>query len=326
MKRFGFFICFAIMMANTVSAQALKTYEGAMKLPSELEYLRGIFSSCYSEYNCKGSYQYYDGDDGERVRHGDFNSISMPPIGTHNFGLTGQYNHGKMDGEWIAARINNKGEMILPSWGKDYMSMFLINYKEGTISGRYELIDGSNGGMYITHYTGNIENGIIQGNVSVRKIQNKVITDITLADTCTMTGEVGADGMPIGVWTVTDKGDIDKIQRRFFHKGVLVAIDEMDSSTGERKLCYCAFEGLKKAPKMEEIKDSISGADSYIVYNGQSAIKVKDDNSIRYNSNLGRYSLGNNGINVVVPEEIKQLSKSVNQQIEMWMYVYSEKN
>lgn len=324
MKKFGLFICFAIMMANTVSAQALKTYEGAMKLPSELEYLRGIFSSCYNEYNCKGSYHYYDGTDGERVKHGDFSFVSVSDGRYQHFGVTGQYKHGKMNGEWIAARLNNRGEVILPSWGKHYKSMFLINYKEGAISGRYEFIGSSDAGLYITQYTGNIVNGIIQGTVSVRKLMtDHSITDNTLADTCTMTGEVGTDGMPMGVWTVTDKGDIDKIQRRFFHNGALVAIDEMDNSTGERKLCYCAFEGLKKAPKMEEIKDSIAGMDSYIVYNGHSAIKVKDDN-LKYNSNLGRYSLGNNRINVVVPEEIKQLSKSVNKQTEMWNYVYSE--
>jgi len=328
MKKYTFI--FAIMVASVAQAQQIKTYEGAMNLPSELKVLGELYDVSSNDIHCQGSYQYYENPDGDRIKHDSFNFLSIK-IGYPDILIDGRYSHGKKDGRWTIRAINKNGEMVKPHMGIAYNQHcggFTINYKNDSLSGDYLLIGTSDGGIYETQYSGKIVNGRIQGKVSFKKTMTLSfgsVKDNSLANECEMTGEIGSDGMPTGIWTVSDKGGIEKVQRRYFHNGVLVAIDEMDNSTGERTLCYCAFDGLKKVPNMQEIKDSVSGNDIYIIYNGQVAIKTKDDKSIDYNSHLGRYSMGDYAVSLAVPLSLMKLSKVIETQVVGWAYVYSEK-
>lgn len=315
------------MVASVAQAQQIKTYEGALNLPSDLKPLGELYSVSSNVSHSHGSYQYYENADGDRIKHGSFRFLSTQ-IHYPDVLIEGRYSHGKKDGKWTIQRINNKGEMVKPHLGTTYnhhCGGFTINYKNDFLSGDYLMIGVSDGGIYETHYSGNIVNGRIQGIISFKKTKTTSIKDNTLAGECEMSGEIGGDGMPTGVWTVSDKDGIEKVQRRFFRNGALIAIDEMDNSTGERTLCYCAFDGLKKVPKMEEIRDSVSENDSFIIYNGQIAIKIRDDKNIAYNSHLGRYSMGDNGVCVAIPESLLKLSETIKKQVDSWNYVYSEK-
>lgn len=312
MKRLSLLLCLTIITC-IVSAQNTKSYKGQMKVPSDLLFLEKIYSLPYDRQG-EALYKYYEDADGTRVKHGSFRFNIFG--GASNIFVIGNYVNGKKDGVWTIYRYSGLDsgfyDIENPVLDDQCLSL-IINYKSDSIYGKYKYAKIEDYREIIN--SGNIINGQIQG---------RVIFEI---GGYKMTFEVGADGMPAGIWTITanDEG-IEKIQRRFFHKGALVAIDEFDNSTGERILKYCAFEGLNQAPNMDRIKDSITDKNFYIIYDGHIAIRMLDERKTVAVNNLLKSFMLDQPTSFIIPSELDVLADNLklNEQKTKWSYVYSE--
>ena len=320
MKKIGLFVCFAIMMANIVSAQNLKKYEGSMKLTEDILSLGKIFyddlessAGVLDEYI--GSYQYYEDNYGGRIKQGLY-KIKIKPyvfLGAH-IEISGKYIDGKKDGKWT---INHGRD------NKIYESL-IITFKNNELNGSFEFVDDFYYDNMLTTETklvGTIKDSIIQGDMLITERRLKKSTNHP--ETQKIQGTIGLDGLPKGMWTLTITGDVDMNQRRFHHNGIVVALDEFDNSTGERNLIYTPLDNIKTTEAVNDIKDTLVYGKKAIVYNGKIAIETKDGNP-EYNSKMSLWSYGNHRFVAIIPSEIEDITPEIKLQFEKWEYYYSQ--
>ena len=311
-KASALFLLAVACLCNGVNAQNIQTYNGEMKVPSDLKNICSPWSFDYSSKKVMGEYKYYENEDEDRIWHGKFR-LSSDRIGYKDQVLTGNYTHGKKDGEFVIGEVEN---------GKPTGIGLVVNYKNGVLNGEYFCVTIPS--LFVEQDSGAFKNGMIVGKIIWKKSASAFTRAV--ADTkveSIMEGVVGANGLPEGVWTITTTGEIPMVQKRYFHNGRLICIEERDKSTGERYLCYCVFEGVTKAPDMSLIRDTIVEGKEVVVYKGQSAMLVKDDSKINYNSKMEQNMLGHYGASAAIPEHLRALDSTVRKQAESWDYTYS---
>ena len=305
MKRIGLFVCFAIIMANIVSAQAVKKYEGEMRYPSDLKLLSQFFGTDIYNARLIGSYYYYENQDGERVKHGVYQFYFKD--GLDYVVLRGQYLDGQKTGEWIIKDSIMAKERIK----KIEKNNLKITYENDDINGPCQYAKYAK--ATFTNIKCNFNNRVIVGDVVVQSYRDTTrIREYK--------GFVSDDGLLHGIWTIRDKGGLEMLQKRMYYKGGLVSIEESDFSTGDKYMCYCAFNGMTKTPNMEDIKDTIVNGLDCIIWNGQ--IAVKDEDRGGYNSKMSDERLSN-----IVFYALKySLYSTMQEQQESWDYKYSVKS
>lgn len=303
-------VCFA-SLANIMIGQNIKRFEGVMKLPSDLDQLKGVITETWPGnmrgVTGEGYYDYYENDDEERVKHGKF-YLNLP---SPSYKITGNYKHGKKDGLWTFE--TNSDNTIKYS----RTISLKITYKDDVLEGPCVLVSAPDVVSYISlcTITCSFKNGIITGEASLSNKATFFLSDGEVTSNCR--GFINNEGMLDGTWTIHDKGGIERSQKRIFYKGALIYVEENDFSTGEKTICYSAFDKLKKAPNVENIKDTVIYGKKGIVYNGQIALRTKLHD---YTSNVFSYP---QLIIYAFPESFRT-SDLISQQRESWNYAYSE--
>ena len=259
MKKYLVFVLVSLVSINAF-AQNIKYYEGAMRIPRDIMPLcqnDDVEEGNNGEYT-HGKYAYYNNADGDRVWHGEFRIMSkkssekdIPVV------ITGRYNHGKKTGKWV---ISYEGNV-----DTDYNYRLEVEFKDDRLNGPYTRTIFDDKVKDVC--SGTVIEGLIIGKVTEKQ---SGFFDMEIV------GEVGKDGLPKGIWTVTQESNMGIVQRRLYRNGALVYVEETDNSTGERTLYYCAFEGQTRAPKASEIRDTIIDEYDCIVYNGHIARRAFD--------------------------------------------------
>jgi len=307
MKKTGIILCLAIM-ASIVNAQSVKRYEGTMMLPSDLDQVKGIVN----EYQVGGTgyYDYYENSEDERVKHGKFYLKA-----NDKYNISGAYSHGQKIGKWSFDEIINPKQYI-----KSEHKSLSITYKDDVFNGpcKYTLKTVNN---YTYTLNCSFENGIIVGDVTMFADYNQSIN--SKAVTSELRGNIDENGLLNGIWTVSNKGGIEMTQKKMFYKGALVFVEEQDYSTGERVVCYSAFENMQKAPDFNKINDTIINGQDCIRYNDHIALKVPT-HRITISSNMRGASLSVYSIIGRFPDSMAY-SELLKRQMDSWKYAYSEK-
>ena len=327
MKRYGLFLCLAIMMANIVSAQALKKYEGGMKPTPDIIALGKIFDYYFDD--CMGSYQYYENDEGGRIKHGTY-KISRKNVFDNIIEISGEYNNGEKSGKWT---INNYSEYSMLGIKTKLLNRSLIvNYKNDELNGVFEYIDYDydNNKYELSRKTdikGTLENGIICGKLTITDQRlKKENVNFNCPETQKFQGTIDADGLPTGIWTLSNTGVVNMNQRRLYRKGVLVAADEYDDSTGEINMIFASMDNIKKMPNMDEIKDSLIYGSHVIVYRGQVAMEKDNDSRDLFSSisSMGENSYGKKTLAAIIRWDIEKIAPTIADQFTKWDKYYSQ--
>ena len=88
-----------VALSGQISAQTIKTYKGGMS-ESPVETIDFGYNLGLSLAPRIWSYQYYEDETGERVYHGKLtHSFQFAP--NLFYTITGQYSHGKREGQWV---------------------------------------------------------------------------------------------------------------------------------------------------------------------------------------------------------------------------------
>lgn len=310
MKRICLFVCFAIMMANIVGAQNLKKYEGEIRYPSDLKVLSYFIGDYMDGKTLYGSYYYYENQDGERIKNGNFQLIYKNGNGVNFRVLRGEYSNGLKSGQWIIKDSIARKEYIKVH----RLGTLKITYKNDIINGPCEYHNKYlKGSFSYSTIKCNFNNGIIVGEVTVRHCKESDTTKVR-----EYKGSVSNDGLLHGLWTIKDKGGLEMLQKRLYYKGGLVSVEESDFSTGDKYMCYSAFDGMTKTPDINAIKDTIVNGLNCIMWNGK--IAVKTAGYADYNSKMTNTRMGD----VVFESFQYSLYSTLENQRQSWGYRYSE--
>ena len=301
MKKAFLLMCFAIV-ANMLTGQSIKRYEGLMKYPSDLSQLKDVVKIYGIGNGGNGYYDYYVDSEENRVKHGKFY------LNVNGYDINGSYSHGKKEGQWTFVHPSEK------TYIKTYYNNLKITYKDDILCGPCEYITRASDGWPATvTISCNFNNGILTGEASVLY----EFDSYSITSDCR--GKIDNNGLLHGIWTISNKGGIEITQKRIYYKGSLVYVEEQDFSTGEKTICYTAFEDLKKAPSLETIRDTIVNGWDGIVYNGQIAIKTS---SYEY-KNPSHVKCSVLSIIDDFPDSM-EYSELLSQQRESWTKAYSQ--
>lgn len=257
MKRLISILMLLALVTGSISAQTMKSYKGQMNIPPDLYLINSLEPKSTSEII--GNYDYYENEDGERIKHGNFALTFVTQ--KFNREIKGLYEHGKKTGTWTVKDIKT----FTPTNYAKHLELtfnFSDDFLDGTLSGEIQkspLIytvscSFSKGGM-----TGQYHIDVID------KWEEGISYEIN--------GQIGEDGLPAGIWVFKQKGGIEITQKRLYMNGSLVYIQEYDASSGAKTLPFCAFEGITKAPDATQIvSESISEKDC-IKYNDKIAYR-----------------------------------------------------
>lgn len=307
MKKSILFACIALMCANIAQAQKTTRYEGAMALPSDLLQMSPFLANNKGE----GYYDYYENTDGDRVKHGKF--VFKVKQGTAWNVLSGQYTHGKKTGLWTVKDslpskqyIKHALHDVTASYENDSLNSFVYQKFK---SGHYYTLECS------------FKNGRMIGDVTITFKPDPKKNNISK-----LQGRIGEDGLPIGVWIVTDNIDIEVTQKRLYVQGICVYVEERNQSTGERYSTYSVFEGVKKMPELSDFNISTINGEAHITYNGQTA--KKEDIGNKYETQANAQSLAKNEVYSLIYEILpydgwKDEGSILRNQMESWYYHYS---
>lgn len=279
MRKLLILVCFA-SLANIIIAQNIKRYEGEMKLPSDLNQFKGILHQKYDKdypypIGGTGYYDYYEDSDGTRIKHGKFFLESGGNYGIHGPNvISGTYSHGKKVGQWTFEPPKDKDKGYI----KHLYSSLKITFKDDIFCGPCEFIEDRDD--YKVNILCNFNNGIITGKASVvHKYEASITKECH--------GDINEEGLLHGIWNFSSKGGIEITQKRLYYKGALVYAEEFDFSTGEKTICYTAYDNLNEIPDLEKIKDTILNGGQYgIVYCDQFAIKTTNTTNISFKSKI----------------------------------------
>lgn len=261
MRRFiSLFILFTLA-AGTINAQTLKNYKGQMNIPPDLYLIGSLAPKSSSETH--GNYNYYENEDGERVKHGDFALTFVAK--NFNRVIKGRYEHGKKTGTWTVKDI------------KTFTPTNYAKHLELTLNFRDDYLDGAlSGVIHESHYTYKVSCSFTKGYIT-GQYHLDYLDNWKEGISYEINGQIGEDGIPTGIWIYRQKGGIEITQKRLYLNGALVYIQEYDASSGMKTLPFCAFEGITKAPDASEIvSESASGVDS-----------IKFQDKVSYRKNVG---------------------------------------
>ena len=298
MRRIFIIICLTVLTGIT-TAQSVKRYTGKMMLPSDLDQLKDVVNR--HNVGGDGYYDYYEDADENRVKHGEFY------LKANGYDIKGSYSHGKKEGLWTITHPDEKGYI------KTYYNNMKITYRNDVLCGPCEYITRPTQGLPATvTISCNFNNGILTGDASVsyKYDYNSITSECR--------GKIDQNGLLHGIWVISDKGGIEVVQKRLYYKGALVFMEEQDYSTGEKTVCFTAFENLKKSPDLGQIRDTIIYKADCIVYNNSVAIKAPL-------SNFNFPSHVRSGVFDIIGKLPRSMEYSdlISQQRENWRYAYS---
>lgn len=207
-----------VALCSQICAQTIKTYKGRMsENPVEIiEFGVNIHLSLAPEI---WSYQYYEDENGERVYHGKL-TYSFQFARNSFYTITGQYSHGKREGQWVWQAIGGNKEV----YGK-----YVVNYHNGIREGSFSFQDKD--GIYAYNMNGSFSNGQLIGAMSY------TITDVTFKERCYYyEAHYSNGGYPDGTWKLDhiDNGIVENTEYHFLNN-FLISWTTVDQSTGKRR-------------------------------------------------------------------------------------------
>ena len=256
MKRICTMLLLISLGVSSLFAQTTKNYDGPMRIPSDLYFLKDFDPR---SFDIKGSYSYYENEDEDRIKHGDFTIVFVAK--NFNREVKGKYEHGKKTGTWTVKDI------------KTGVNTNYLKHMELTLNFIDDYLDGPLFGVIhngTSAYT--IECTFSKGRL-VGKYHLNIADEWEEGITYEVDGAFGDDGMPVGIWVLKQKGSIEITQKRLYLNGALVYIQEQDYSTGSKTLPFCAFSNLTKAPSAEEITVSSREGEDSVSYHGSVAFR-----------------------------------------------------
>ena len=206
-----------VALSGQISAQTIKTYKGGMS-ESPVETIDFGYNLGLSLAPRIWSYQYYEDETGERVYHGKLtHSFQFAP--NLFYTITGQYSHGKREGQWVWQVIGDN---------KKNYEKYVVNYHNGIREGDFSFQD--NDGFYAYNMKGSFSNGQLFGTM-----------------TCTITGDLFGEtfyyyeahysngGYPDGTWKFdyNHNGIVENTEYHFLNN-CLISWTTVDQSTGKR--------------------------------------------------------------------------------------------
>ena len=72
MKRIFTVLLLISFGVSSLFAQTIKKYDGPMRIPSDLYFLKDFDPR---SFETKGTYSYYENEDDDRIKHGDFTIV-----------------------------------------------------------------------------------------------------------------------------------------------------------------------------------------------------------------------------------------------------------
>lgn len=205
-----------VVLSGQISAQTIKTYKGRMsEWPVEIEMIDfGHYSSDPGIW----SYQYYEDETGERVYHGKL-TYSFQCARNSFYTITGQYSHGKREGQWVWQVIGDN---------KKNYEKYVVNYHNGIREGDFSFQD--NDGFYAYNMKGSFSNGQLFGTMTY------TITRVLSEETFYYyEAHYSNGGYPDGTWKFDSYvNGIVKNTEYHFLNNCLISWTTVDQSTGKR--------------------------------------------------------------------------------------------
>ncbi len=314
MKKSVLIACLALMCANIAQAQKTTRYEGVMIIPKDLVQMRQ-FLPYISDDKGEGYYDYYENADGDRVKHGKFMFIHKYSVSVWQV-MYGQYTHGKKTGVWVV-----KDSIVAKQRIKKYeLNNAKATYANDSLNGSFVYTKCEHAHFYTLSC--NFANGRMIGDVTIKyePYENK---------TSILQGKIGEDGLPTGIWTLTDKIDVEVAQKRLYMNGVCIYAEEKNQATGERYTTYSVFEGINKMPVATEI----TGNETAIEYNGQTATRKDGIYSVdgwsdkSFTSQASRQTIAIyeifTMIEKILPSKAWLTDEILGKQLQNWKYHYT---
>ena len=239
-----FTIIAAFVLALSVNAQNVKTYNGQMTKPDWI----AEFFDCEGGIN--GSYSYYEDEEENRILHGAFKvSYNTRCLdGRSLIEISGNYNHGKRNGHWTIKDKNRKT-------GKDNSYYYYdFNYKDGTLNGKIAFRDDGH------EMAGKFVNGTLSDTVLFRTYFPFVGTSESIK------GRVNLEGVPHGEWVEKDedKNAVPMEITRLYYNGCLVYRRKKDLSSGKITYTYQISDLVRSPSDLNKIHDTIIDGVKYI--------------------------------------------------------------
>lgn len=225
-------ITFLLLLSCLLYGQSnLKTYSGEMKPPKDI-----LGKLLLSWNKGKGTYSYYELEDGTRVKHGKFEFVYYYNL---KYSILGQYKNGKKEGTWVMTEYNSKGKEL---------DKFTITYKDDKLNGPYSGI------LYdVIAYvkcTGTMKNNHYVGEVTI---------EIPFSGG-TLKGAFNDSGWAHGTWRIERKKNIPLTQEREYYEGFLIKVIENDLSSGEKTVLF-----EMPVDKVTDLKNTLNTTDSTVI-------------------------------------------------------------
>ncbi len=242
-----FTIIAAFVLALSVNAQNVKTYNGQMTKPDWI----AEFFDCEGGIN--GSYSYYEDEGENRILHGAFKVSynTMCLDGRSLIEICGNYNHGKRNGHWTIKDKNRKTGKDNPYYYYDF------TYKDGLLNGKFSFRD--NGYEMI----GKCIEGSLSDTILFRKYS-------PFGTSVSFRGKVNNEGLPHGIWIEKNeyKGAIPMETTRLYYNGCLVYRREKDLSSGKITYTYQVSNLIRIPSDLNKIQDTTIDGVKYVDVGG----------------------------------------------------------
>lgn len=310
--------CLAFMVATPVAAQKTVRYDGVMIMPGDLDQMRQLMSVSVGDRG-DGYYDYYENADGDRVKHGKFLFIHKYSASVWQV-LYGQYKDGKKTGVWVV-----KDSIVTKERIKKYALYDVrATYENDLLNGAFKCKRCKSGSFYILEC--NFVNGRMIGDATFSYVPNVSYE----GKASTLQGKMDEAGLPTGVWTMTDKIDVEVIQKRVYVQGACIYVEERNQATGERYSLFGVFPDMKKVSDADNVKV----LEESIEYNGQVAKKVKGLNrspdgwsnriyqTQANQASIGKYEIGKL-LEDVLPSGWRDEEDELGKQMKDWEWHYA---
>lgn len=233
---------------STFGQNVIKTYTGKMKAPEDIP---GDLDQG------KVTYSYYDLQDGQRIKHGQFQFEEESITFSYKSSVQGAYKDGKKDGVWTFIGRSTKTGVEL--------ERFTINYKDDLIHGVF--IGARNDIMFNIECSGVIKNSHHVGEVKIVVLPpSKGILKASFNEL----------GWAHGTWIIERGYGIPAKQEREYYEGILLKVTELDLSTGKKTILFELPEATANA-----IKNTLNMNDFTLMISGERYKHIRrSDNNI----------------------------------------------
>lgn len=208
-----------VALSGQISAQTIITYKGRMSEgPVETIDFGGATAVALPLSQGIWSYQYYEDETGERVYHGKL-TYSLQFARNSFYTITGQYSHGKREGQWVWQQIGDN---------KKIDGKYVVNYHNGIREGDFSF--QGHDGFYACNMKGSFSNGQLFGTMTC------TFTDVVFDEEFYYyEAHYSNGGYPDGTWKFdyNHNGIVENTEYHFLNN-FLISWTTVDQSTGKR--------------------------------------------------------------------------------------------